>query len=87
MSRIVKRIRNAPYTLAGGETRFICGCGLSANLPFCDGTHKLTDNEVPGKLYWYDSAERRHDAEHGYSDITSDEPASASARPVAATAV
>ncbi|TGE29657.1 CDGSH iron-sulfur domain-containing protein [Hymenobacter metallicola] len=29
-----------PYGLAGRERVSICRCGLSANKPFCDGSHK-----------------------------------------------
>jgi CDGSH-type Zn-finger protein len=72
MARIVKRVRNVPYSVTSGETQFICGCGLSGNLPFCDGTHKITANEEPGKLYWYDAAKLRHDAVNGYPDIGND---------------
>jgi CDGSH-type Zn-finger protein len=28
------------YDLAGRDTVAICRCGLSANKPFCDGSHK-----------------------------------------------
>lgn len=28
-------------------------CGLSANQPFCDGSHKKTANEMAGKVYVY----------------------------------
>ena len=38
----------------GGETKHICGCGLSNTQPFCNGTHKITRLEEPNKLYWYD---------------------------------
>lgn len=38
---------------------FICACGLSQNLPFCDGTHKACRAaEQPGKLYVYDDARK-----------------------------
>jgi len=32
---------------------FICGCGLTKNFPFCDGTHKVCKNEDPAKIYRY----------------------------------
>jgi len=55
MARIVKRTRGGPYPVTiGGETKFICGCGLSSTQPFCNGTHKTSREEVPNKLYWYE---------------------------------
>lgn len=73
MARIVKRFRKLPYVVTvGGETKFICGCGLSATLPFCDGTHKITESEVPDKLDWYDDAGERHVAIDSFARIRSD---------------
>ena len=73
MARLIKRFRSEPYSVTvGGETQYICGCGLSANLPFCDGTHKITQGEEPGKLYWYDEDRRRHVAADAYSGIRDD---------------
>lgn len=38
---------------------FICMCGLSQDLPRCDGSHKAArQNEQPGKLCIYDKARR-----------------------------
>jgi glutamate synthase domain-containing protein 2 len=31
-----------PIELKAGETKYWCACGLSANQPFCDGSHKTT---------------------------------------------
>ena len=46
--------------------------GLSATQPFCDGTHKISQTEESGKLYWYDDAGQRHVAGEGYSSMRSD---------------
>jgi len=48
MARIVNRTRGGPYPVTiGGETKYICGCGLSSTQPFCNGTHKITREEDP----------------------------------------
>lgn len=56
----------------GTETQFICGCGLSKNQPFCDGTHNTTARtEEPGRVYWYDQQGHRHECLENFPGIVS----------------
>jgi CDGSH iron-sulfur domain-containing protein 3 len=76
MARLVKRSRTQPYEVTvGGETQYICACGLSANLPFCDGTHAVTAEEEPGKLYWYDGDAEPHVVADAFRGIRENKPA------------
>jgi CDGSH-type Zn-finger protein len=70
MARIVKRTRGGPYPVTiGGETKHICGCGLSNTQPFCNGTHKIARQEEPNKLYWYDEQGNRFETTDSYQGI------------------
>ena len=71
MARLVKRTATGPYKVeVGTETKFICGCGLSRNQPYCDGTHKTTARtEEAEKLYWYDAQRVRQECADQYPGI------------------
>lgn len=59
MARLVKHEEMGPYEVPEGTElpAWICGCGLSKNKPFCDGTHKRCRDEA-GQLYTYDGDQR-----------------------------
>ena len=39
--------KGPPYGLGGRERISICRCGLSAQKPFCDGSHRQTNFRAP----------------------------------------
>ena len=55
MARMIRSDRTGPIRIDPQDKPvFICGCGLTQNFPFCDGSHKTCVQEEPGKLYVYD---------------------------------
>lgn len=72
MPRIVEIKDQSPLLIKPEDTVngivAVCRCGLSANWPFCNGTHKATAGEDPDKLYHYDQelpqgTPRRHEVD------------------------
>lgn len=51
MTRLVKRTESAPKEIDG---KWYCMCGLSANQPFCDSSHKKLTEETQQDVYLYD---------------------------------
>lgn len=63
MARLVKHTEKGPYLIKEGKFPMaICGCGLSANKPYCDGSHRKTRDEAEDKVYRYDEAGNRTEA-------------------------
>ena len=56
MARLVRHEATKPLKIEPQEKAvFICACGLSQNLPYCDGSHSKCRDETTGTLYTYDS--------------------------------
>jgi CDGSH-type Zn-finger protein len=39
---------------------FICRCGLFAEQPFCDGSHRATEDEAEDVVYRYEAVGEGH---------------------------
>ncbi|MBI4739729.1 CDGSH iron-sulfur domain-containing protein [Candidatus Woesearchaeota archaeon] len=59
MTRLVVYEEKRPKEVkVGQDSKWMCMCGLSKNLPFCDGSHKQCAGEEDGKLYKYENGKR-----------------------------
>jgi len=61
MPRLIIHIAKRPFIHAteSGERITICMCGLSLAYPFCDGSHRMTEDEYENTIYLYDPERRR----------------------------
>ncbi len=54
MGRMVYHDATGPIEVKPQEQSvWICACGLSQNMPHCDGSHKIARQEEANKLYTY----------------------------------
>lgn len=57
MTRVIINHRTGPIPILREEIQkdkiWICGCGLSATPPYCDGSHAAARKEAPGVLVHY----------------------------------
>lgn len=59
MARLAYNDKKEPYELKDAKAPlWVCGCGLSKNKPFCDGSHKRCQDEEHNALYLYDDKSR-----------------------------
>ena len=59
MARMIRHEATGPVEIKPnpeGKSAWACMCGLSQDLPLCDGAHKICrKDEEEGKLYTYDN--------------------------------
>jgi CDGSH-type Zn-finger protein len=57
MPRLVRFEADGPIRIDPQDKPvFVCGCGLTQNYPFCDGSHKACKGEEAGTVYVYDAS-------------------------------
>lgn len=65
MARLVRHDANGPRRIDASDVDdekgdiAVCQCGLADTYPFCDGSHRVTENEDDDELYRYEGESRR----------------------------
>jgi CDGSH-type Zn-finger protein len=59
MARVIIKKEKTPVEIkVGGESVWICRCGLTDNPPYCSGKHKQIRDEKDDELYIYENGKR-----------------------------
>ena len=66
MARLVEFTAKEPIRIEPQKRAiWICACGLSKNFPYCDGSHRKTEDEPNEELVQYDKHGQRTDHDNG----------------------